>query len=269
MTIMPKPRVAKSTLSRVARYLKRMLWVCVMALFVIAPGFAQVKSGAIPGVTLNIGAGQNGGDLNSSLQILILLTVLSLAPAIIALLTGFTRIVIVLGFTRSALGTQQVPPNSVLIGLALFLTAFTMAPVGRAIYTEAYQPYIAHRIGIEAAQQRAMAPLRAFMLRQTPESDLLLFVNIAKIPRPATLAEVPTYVLVPAFVVGELKIAFTMGFLIYIPFVIIDLVVAAALMSMGMMMMPPVLISLPCKIMLFVLIDGWSLVASSLVTSFH
>ena len=242
---------------------------CVAALLVMIPALAQAPGAAGPSVVLNIGGGQHGGDLSSSLQILMLLTILSLAPAIIALLTGFTRIVIVLGFTRSALGTQQVPPNSVIIGLALFLTAFTMAPVGQAIYTDAYQPYIAHQIAIETAQQRAMAPLRAFMLRQTPESDLLLFVNIARIPRPNTLADLPTYVLVPAFVVGELKIAFTMGFLIYIPFVIIDLVVAAALMSMGMMMMPPVLISLPCKIMLFVLIDGWSLVAGSLVSSFR
>ena len=249
--------------------LRRMSGLLLALLLAAAPGLPQAAKATTPSITLSLGGAQSSGDLSAGLQILLLLTVLSLAPAIVALLTSFTRIVIVLGFTRSALGTQQVPPNTVIIGLALFLTAFTMAPVGRTVYAEAYQPFAAHQISFETAQQRAMAPIRAFMFRQTPESDLLLFVNMAKIPRPKTLADIPTVVLVPAFIVGELKIAFTMGFLIYIPFVIIDLVVAATLMSMGMMMMPPVLISLPCKIMLFVLIDGWSLVAGSLVSSFH
>lgn len=247
---------------------RRLQILCCVVLLAASATFAQAPVPAIPSVSLNVGAG-HGGDLSGSLQVVLLLTILSLAPAIITLLTSFTRIVIVLGFTRSALGVQQLPPNSVLIGLALFLTAFTMAPVWQAVYTDAYQPYTAHQIDLQTAQLRAIAPIRAFMFRQTPESDLRLFVQISKIPQPKTLADIPTYVLAPAFIIGELKIAFTMGFLIYIPFIIIDLVVATALMSMGMMMMPPVLISLPCKIMLFVLIDGWSLIAGSLVTSFR
>ena len=220
--------------------------------------------------TLRPGIDGRGPDnLAASLQIILILTVLSLAPAIIMMLTSFARIVIVLGFTRVALGTQQIPPNSVLIGLALFLTAFTMAPIWQQVNANALQPYLAHQINYETAIQRATLPIRGFMFRQTRENDLALYVGLAKLERPRTQADVPTYVLIPAFITGELKTAFTMGFLIFIPFVIIDLVVATVLMSMGMMMMPPMLISLPCKIMLFVLIDGWSLIAQGLVTSFH
>lgn len=233
------------------------------------PTVAQAPAAPIPNINLSIGQGQGAGDVSTSLQIIFLLTVLSLAPAIIMLVTSFARIVIVLGFTRSALGTQAIPPNSVLIGLALFLTAFTMAPVWQDVNTRALQPYLEHKIDYQTAVQRASQPVRDFLFRQTRESDLGLFVGMAKIPRPRTRADVPTYVLVPAFIISELKTAFTMGFFIFIPFVIIDLVVATVLMSMGMMMMPPVMISLPCKIMLFVLINGWSLIASGLVTSFH
>ncbi|MHB9130832.1 MAG: flagellar type III secretion system pore protein FliP [Armatimonadota bacterium] len=227
------------------------------------PVFAQ-----LPSVNIRVGQGDNG-DLSTSLQIILLLTILSLAPAIIMLLTSFPRIVIVLGFLRSALGTQQIPPNSVLIGLALFLTAFTWAPVWQQVNDQALQPYLSHQIRYDAAMQQAMLPVRAFMFRQARENDLALFVGMAKMPQPRTQADIPTYVLVPAFIIGELKTAFTMGFLLYIPFVIIDLVVATILMSMGMMMMPPVLVSLPCKIMLFVLVDGWHLITQSLVASFH
>ncbi|MHB0936630.1 MAG: flagellar type III secretion system pore protein FliP [Armatimonadota bacterium] len=235
----------------------------------VLPVMAQAPAGPIPNINLSIGQGKGTGDISSSLQIIFLLTILSLAPAIVMLVTSFARIIIVLGFTRSALGTQAIPPNSVLIGLAMFLTAFTMAPVWQDINTHALQPYIEHKIDYNTAVQRASLPVRDFLFRQTRESDLEMFVGMAKIPRPRTRADVPTYVLVPAFIISELKTAFTMGFFIFIPFVIIDLVVATVLMSMGMMMMPPVMISLPCKIMLFVLINGWSLIASGLVTSFH
>ena len=185
------------------------------------------------------------------------------------LLTSFARTVIVLSFTRSALGTQQIPPNAVLIGLALALTAFVMAPTGQQINQTALQPYLAHKISYTVAMQNAVLPLRAFMFRQTRDSDLSLFVEMSHMPAPRTEADIPTYILIPSFIIGELKTAFTIGFLIYIPFVVIDLVVATILMSMGMMMMPPVMISLPCKIMLFVLIDGWALIARGIVTSFH
>ncbi|OPZ88123.1 MAG: Flagellar biosynthetic protein FliP precursor [bacterium ADurb.Bin429] len=249
---------------------RRTIIILILLGCLFAPVAAQAPAPVIPDISLNIGA--SGGevqDVSNSIQILFILTVLSLAPAIIMLATSFSRIVIVLGFTRHALGTQQIPPNSVLIGLALFLTAFTMAPVWKAVDTQAVQPYLAHRITYKDALTRAMYPIRDFMFRQTRESDLTLFVEMANIQQPRTQADIPSWVLVPAFVIGELRTAFTMGFLIFIPFVVIDLVVATILMSMGMMMMPPVLISLPCKIMLFVLIDGWALIAQSLVHSFH
>jgi flagellar biosynthetic protein FliP len=246
--------------------MKRLSWLVPLLLLAVA---VQAQApGTMPNISIQVGNGQNG-DLSQSLQVILLLTILSLAPAIIMLFTGFTRIVIVLGFVRSALGTQQLPPNNVLIGLALFLTAFIMAPTARQVQDRAITPYLQHRINFETAEALAMQPVRAFMFRQTRESDLGLFINLSRIPRPGVQSDVPTYVLVPAFVISEMKTAFTMGFLIFIPFVIIDLVVATVLMSMGMMMMPPVMISLPCKIILFVLINGWSLIAQSLVVSFH
>jgi len=241
--------------------------LAVLSLLLIT-AVINAQAPAIPKVSINVGPGQEG-DLSLSLQIILLLTVLSLAPAIVILLTSFTRIVIVLSFTRNALGTQQIPPNSVLIGLALFLTAFTMAPVWQQIDKDAYQPYMQKQIGYKTAFELAKFPLRSFMFKQTRDADLRLFIELAKVQQPKTMAEVPTYILIPAFIISELKTAFTMGFLIFIPFVIVDLVVATVLMSMGMMMMPPVLISLPCKIMLFVMIDGWALIARSLVTSFN
>ncbi len=228
----------------------------------------SAQSAQVPDVSLHIGSGNGNGDLSTSLQIIFLLTILSLAPAIIMLLTSFSRIVIVLGFTRTALGTQQIPPNSVLIGLALFLTLFTMEPTFKAVNDTALQPFLAHQITFDTAQERALLPMRSFMFRQTREQDLLLFTELSNVQQRRVQADIPTFVLIPAFITSELKTAFMMGFLIFIPFVVIDLVVATVLMSMGMMMMPPVLISLPCKLMLFVLIDGWSLLAKSLVVSF-
>ncbi len=201
-------------------------------------------------------------------QVVGLLTILAVAPALLMMMTSFTRIVIVLGLTRSALGTQQIPPNQVLMGLALCLTYFTMQPVLGEINDSALQPYVAKKISMDAAVQKALPPVRRFMLRQTRESDLALFVELSHTPRPRTARDVPTFVIVPAFVISELRTAFTMGFIIFLPFLVIDLVVSMVLMSMGMMMMPPMLISLPFKVLLFVMVDGWHLLARALALSF-
>ncbi|WP_338825256.1 Flagellar biosynthetic protein FliP [Moorella humiferrea] len=210
----------------------------------------------------------NPQQLTDAVKILILLTALALVPAALLLMTSFTRIIIVLSFVRSALATQQTPPNQVLIGLALFLTFFIMAPVYKEIKAQAVDPYLAGRITQEEALTVGARPLREFMYRQTREKDLALFVHMSGMPQPRTRDDVPMHVLIPAFVISELKTAFQMGFLIYIPFLIIDLVVASTLMAMGMFMVPPVMISLPFKLMLFVLVDGWYLVVKSLLESF-
>lgn len=220
------------------------------------------------GITIDLGT-TTAEQTSTSLQLLLLLTVLSLAPAILVLMTSFTRIVIVLSFTRNALGTQQLPPNQVIIGLALFLTFFVMAPTWSEINTQAIQPYINEEITQSEALNKAESSLRQFMFEQTREKDLELFVNLARMERPGTYADIPTYVLVPAFVISELKTAFQMGFAIFIPFMIIDMVVASVLMSMGMMMLPPMMVSLPFKVLLFVLVDGWHLVVESLISSFY
>ncbi|TAJ25929.1 MAG: flagellar biosynthesis protein FliP [Nitrospirae bacterium] len=203
------------------------------------------------------------------MQVLGLLTVLSVAPAFFIMVTAFTRIVIVLSFLRQAIGTQQVPPNQILISLALFLTFFVMTPVWQAVYGNALQPLFAEQITQEEALTRGMDPIRNFMLKQVREKDLELFVELAKLPKPASADELPTYVIIPSFILSELRISFQIGFLIYIPFLIVDMVVASILMSMGMMLLPPVVISLPFKLILFVLADGWYLVVGSMVKSFH
>jgi len=203
-----------------------------------------------------------------TLRILLGLAVLSLAPALLMTLTSFTRIVIVLSFLRSALGTQQTPPNTVLVGLALFLTLFVMHPVFDAINTDGVQPYLDGEIGYEAAIERSAGPLREFMLAQTREKDLALFYDISGLSRPASAEDVPFHILMPSFVISELKSAFQIGFVLFLPFLVIDLVVASALMSMGMLMVPPVMISLPLKILLFVMVDGWYLITKSVVLSF-
>jgi len=208
-------------------------------------------------------------DLSTSVQLVLLLTALSFLPAIVVLMTSFTRIVIVLSFVRSALGTQQLPPTMVIIGLSLMLTFFVMAPTWQQINAQAIQPYLAQEITMEEALEQAEGPLRTFMFKQTREKDLQLFVKLANIEQPQTYGDIPTYVLVPSFVLSELKTAFQMGFAIFIPFLIIDMIVASALMSMGMLMLPPMMISLPFKILLFVLVDGWHLLFESLVTSFR
>ncbi|MFA7281495.1 MAG: flagellar type III secretion system pore protein FliP [Sterolibacterium sp.] len=221
----------------------------------------------LPAITSTQAAG-GGTQWSLSIQTLLLLTSLSFLPAIILMMTSFTRIIIVLSLLRHALGTQSAPPNQVLAGLALFLTFFIMAPVADKIYTDAYLPLAENKIGFSEALERGAVPLRGFMIKQTREPDLTLFTKIAKQPKPASADQVPMRVLIPAFVTSELKTAFQIGFIVFIPFLIIDMVVASVLMSMGMMMMSPVIVSLPFKIMLFVLVDGWNLLIGSLVQSF-
>jgi flagellar biosynthesis protein FliP len=208
-------------------------------------------------------------DSSNAVQILVLVGGLSLVPAILFTVTGFTRILIVLGFIRSAIGTTTTPPNQVLVGIALFLTLFVMQPTISAIKKDAWEPLQHHQISMSTAITRGEEPLREFMFRQVQPEDLTLFVSLAHVKTPQTRAEVPTYVLIPAFIMSELKTSFQIGFLIFLPFLIIDLIVSSTLMSVGMMMLPPTFISLPFKILLFVLVDGWDLITHSLIASFH
>ncbi|MBI5920424.1 MAG: flagellar type III secretion system pore protein FliP [Betaproteobacteria bacterium] len=231
----------------------------------VLPALAVAQ--VLPAITSTQAAG-GGTQWSLSIQTLLLLTSLSFLPAIILMMTSFTRIIIVLSLLRHALGTQSAPPNQVLAGLALFLTFFIMAPVADRIYTDAYLPLAENKISFSEALERGAIPLRGFMIKQTREPDLTLFTKIAKQPKPASADQVPMRVLIPAFVTSELKTAFQIGFIVFIPFLIIDMVVASVLMSMGMMMMSPVIVSLPFKIMLFVLVDGWNLLIGSLVQSF-
>jgi flagellar biosynthetic protein FliP len=208
-------------------------------------------------------------DSSNAIQILLLVGGISILPAVLFTVTGFTRILIVLSFVRQAMGLQNTPPNQALIGIAIFLTMFVMAPTISAIKKDAYDPYSKHQISTATALSRAEQPLRQFMFKQTSNQDLSLFVSLAKIKNPQTRAQVPTYVLIPAFIMSELKTAFEIGFLVFLPFLLIDLIVSSTLMSMGMVMLPPSFISLPFKILLFVLVDGWDLITHSLVASFH
>ncbi|MGD2184592.1 MAG: flagellar type III secretion system pore protein FliP [Desulfobacterales bacterium] len=221
-----------------------------------------------PFITIGMDETKEPGKMAVVLQIFLLMTILSLAPAILIMLTSFTRIVIVLSLLRRALGTMQMPPNQVIIGLALFLTFFIMTPVWRSINQNALQPYMDEKIDQKQALQNAAEPLRKFMFKQTREKDLALFVDIAKVERPKTADDIPISVLIPSFIISEVKTAFQIGLLLYVPFLIIDMVVASVLLSMGMMMLPPIMISLPFKLMLFVLSDGWNLLVGSLVRSF-
>jgi flagellar biosynthesis protein FliP len=217
-------------------------------------------------IAQSTGLSQDGGN---AVQLLILICAVTLVPALLFCVTGFTRILVVLGFIRTGLGTPTAPPNQVLVGIALFLTIFVMAPTFTKIKTDAIDPLTSNKITQAQALDRGQKPLREFMFRQTRTKDLALFVSLAKMKRPRTRADVPTYVLIPAFIISELKTAFQIGFLIFLPFLVIDLVVSSTLMSMGMMMLPPAFISLPFKILLFVLVDGWDLITRSLVESFH
>jgi flagellar biosynthetic protein FliP len=208
------------------------------------------------------------GSISAPLQIVLLLTLLSFVPAILITMTAFTRIVIVFHFLRQALGTQETPSNQILIGLSLFLTMFIMAPVADRVYTDALEPAMAGTISVPDAMERGAPPVREFMLRQTREADLRLFVELSKVPVPETPAELPLRVVIPAYVISELKTGFQMGFFLFVPFLLIDLVVSTTLLSMGMMQLPPAMISLPFKVLLFVMIDGWNLLVGSLVRSF-
>ncbi len=232
---------------------------------------AERDTQPVPIPTINFGVEQSAEpqDVVTSLQIVALLTVLSLAPALLVLTTAFTRIIVVLSFTRTALATQNMPPNQVLVGLALFLTFFVMAPTWSEINQDALQPYLRGEISQQEAYARGIQPLREFMLKHTGEEDLALFVNLAGLDRPESPEDLPTYVIVPAFAVSEISTAFKIGFLIFLPFVVIDMVVSATLMSMGMLMLPPMMISLPFKILLFIMMDGWRLVVEYLIVSFQ
>ncbi len=222
----------------------------------------------LPRVTIGVDRASTPGDVALTLQILALLTILALAPSIVMLLTSFTRTLIVLSFIRSAMGLQQTPPNQVIIGVALFITMFVMSPVWIKINNNALQPFLREEISAQEAWNNTIQPLRDFMFKQTRDKELSLMVSLAGLKRPKNRSEVPTYVLIPAFVLSELKTAFQMGVLIYIPFIVVDMVVASTLMSMGMIMLPPMLVSLPFKVLLFVLVDGWDLVIYSLISSF-
>jgi flagellar biosynthetic protein FliP len=240
----------------------------VAAASLLLVGSALAEPLALPTVSVGVGKVSKPADVAVVLQIFFLMTVISLAPSLLMMTTSFTRIVVVLSFLRSALGTQQAPSNQIVVGLSLFLTFFIMAPVWQQINTQALQPYKAQTITQEEALKRGVAPVRKFMLSQVREKDLALFLSLSKLPRPRNADDIPTMTLIPAYVISELKTAFQIGFLVFIPFLVLDMVVASVLMSMGMMMLPPVMISLPFKILLFVLVDGWGLVIGSLVKSF-
>ncbi len=246
--------------------LVRLLAASVPLLLAAAPALAQDIG--LPAFT-STPSGGGGQTYTLSIQTLLLLTALSFLPAILLMMTGFTRIIIVLSLLRHALGTQASPPNQVLVGLALFLTFFVMAPVFDKIYAEAYAPFSENKINMTQALEKGSVPLKAFMLRQTRQADLALFVKISNGPQLNGPEDVPLKILIPAFITSELKTGFQVGFVVFIPFLIIDMVVASVLMSMGMMMVSPAIISLPFKIMLFVLVDGWNLLIGSLVQSFY
>jgi len=260
--------------------MKRLFWSCrikgILTIFLLAvligawsaDVFAEPLS--LPNVSLNIGGNvDQPGKTAAVIQLLFALTVLSLAPAILLMMTSFTRLVVVLSLVRHALGTQQMPPNQVIVGLAFFLTFFIMAPVWQKVNQDALIPYSDEQITGEQAFALASAPIKDFMLKQTREKDLALFVKIAREKRPEKASEISLSVVIPAFIISELKTAFQIGFMIYLPFFIIDMVVSSVLLSMGMMMLPPIMMSMPFKLLLFVLVDGWYLIVGSLVASFR
>jgi len=242
------------------------LFYFFLILVLSSPAFSQM---VLPSVNLGFKTVDNPNEVVSVIRIILILTVLTLAPAILIMMTSFTRLIIVLGFLRQALGVQQLPPNQLLVGLSIFLTFFVMKPAFTEINNQSLQPYLKGSISQEAAFDAALKPLRFFMFKQTRSEDLSLFVRLSnQTEAPKNLADVSTFVLIPSFIVSELKTAFQIGFMLFLPFLVIDIVVSSVLMAMGMMMLPPIVISLPLKIMLFVLVDGWSLVIGSLIKSF-
>ncbi|NWF38773.1 flagellar type III secretion system pore protein FliP [Mariprofundus sp. NF] len=245
---------------------KELLLLPLIVAALILPNL--VNAADIPTLSLSLGEAEDPDAWFTGLKIIALMTVLTLAPSILVMMTSFTRVLIVFAFLRQALGTQQSPPNQILVGLALFLTLFIMMPVWQKIDTTALTPYLNEEINQSVAVERGIAPLHNFMMNQTREDDLILFLNAAKLEKPEKVEDMPLHVLIPSFVISELRTAFEIGFLIYIPFVVLDLIVASVLMSMGMMMLPPIMISLPLKIILFVLVDGWHLITANLLASF-
>ena len=251
------------------KFKKGLLLFVILAALITTGSPAHAESLSLPNISLSIGgSADEPGKVATVIQLLLILTVLSLAPTILLMLTSFTRIVVVLSLLRHALGTQQMPPNQVVISLSLFITFFIMTPVWQKINSEALQPYYEERISGEQALNQAAAPVKDFMLRQVREKDIALFVKIAREKRPEKPSDIPLTVLIPSFVISELKTAFQIGFMVYMPFLILDMVVASILLSMGMMMLPPIMVSLPFKLLLFVLVDGWYLIVGSLVQSF-
>ena len=229
---------------------------------------SQSLSFPIPKVDVQIGSAQDGKDVSVSLQILLLMTILALAPSIMIMTTAYLRIIIVFHFLKSALGTQQMPPGQLLAGVALFITFFIMAPTWNKVNEDALKPLMDGKITVEKAYDQGIGPIREFMFRQVRDEDLELFISLASMKRPNTRTELPTYIVVPAFVLSELRTGFIIGFFLFIPFLMVDMIVSSILMSMGMMMLPPMLISLPFKILLFILVDGWNLIVGSVVRSF-
>ncbi|VAX24486.1 Flagellar biosynthesis protein FliP [hydrothermal vent metagenome] len=241
------------------------LMLGAVLIFIPCQAFAQSSA---PTISVNIGESSEPVKIATSIKIMLLLTVLSIAPSIFISLTSFIRIIVVFHFLRLAMGTQTMPPNQVLAGIAMFMTFFIMAPVFSVIYNDSFVPLTQEKISAQEAYNKAIVPLRKFMVAQTREKDLALFVEMSKIDKPETIDDVPTFAIIPAFLISEMRTAFTIGFLIYVPFLVLDMVVASVLMSMGMMMLPPIMISLPFKLMLFVLVDGWYLVVGSMMKSF-
>lgn len=243
-------------------------WLTAFGVLFLFSASAWAQQVTLPSLNLGFKSTENPTEVVNAIKLVIILTVLTLAPAILIMMTGFARILIVFSFLRQALGLQQTPPNQLLVGLSLFLTFFIMSPVFKDINTNAIQPYLSGTKGQDQSLEAALLPLRKFMFSQTRDSDLALFIKLSKMETPKTRADVPTMVLIPSFIISELKTAFQIGFLIFLPFLIIDIVTSSVLMAMGMMMLPPVVISMPFKIMLFVLVDGWGLLVGSMVKSF-
>ncbi len=247
---------------------KKIIIPLLLILSAITFWSAMAEAVTLPTVQVGLQETDDPKDVATVIEILLLFTILSVAPAILLMTTCFTRLVIAFSFLRSAMGTQQMPPTQVLIGLSLFLTLFIMSPVLRQINDQAVKPYMSEEVNLEQAFKTGLQPLRGFMFKQTREKDLALFLSMAKLEKPANKDEVPTSILIPAFMISELKTAFQIGFILFLPFLVIDMVVASVLLSMGMMMLPPVMVSLPFKLLLFVLVDGWHLIVGSLVQSF-
>ncbi|MGQ9642652.1 MAG: flagellar type III secretion system pore protein FliP [Ignavibacterium sp.] len=250
----------------------RLTIATIVMMFVLSSGlFAQQTqslSFPIPKINVDVGTSQNGKDVAVTLQILLLMTILALAPSIIIMTTSYLRIIIVFHFLKSALGTQQMPPGQLLAGVALFITFFVMAPTWNKVNQDALKPLLDEKINVEEAYNKGIEPIRDFMFKHVRDEDLELFVSMANMTRPNNRNELPTYIVVPAFVLSELRTGFIIGFFLFIPFIMVDLIISSILMSMGMMMLPPMLISLPFKILLFILVDGWNLIVGSVVRSF-